>query len=151
MSEWLIKKKTYKKLLKTYIKYDFIQKNLSELLLFFIWVNEQFAHKKLSDLLFYHEQPERIAHCHSFVMSNLSDSLMVALLSWVTWAICSQSLIFPEQSERFTHSCSFVLSDLSKWAMSKWAKSQPCKNSAMPYVLACCKQKDIKNLACYTV
>ena len=28
-------------------------------------------------------------------MSNLSDLLMVALLSWATWALCAQSLICP--------------------------------------------------------
>ena len=35
----------------------------------------------IAHLLIYHERPERIAHGCSFVMSNLSDSLMVAHLS----------------------------------------------------------------------
>ena len=60
------------------------------------------------------------------IISDLSNSLTVALLIWVTWAICSQSLICLEQSEQVAHSRSFDLSDLSKWAMSKWANSQPC-------------------------
>ena len=110
------------------------------------WVNR-------SRLLIFGEQPERFAHScsfvisdlsnllllpfkkegmsesliflktsdlliHSFIMCNLSKSLMVALLSWVTWAIRSQSLICPERSEQIVHSCS------SKWTMSKWANEQ---------------------------
>ena len=70
---------------------------------------------------------------------------MVAHLSWATWAICLRLLISSERPERFAHGRSFVLSDLSesltvahliwakwanermsKWAMSKWANSQPC-------------------------
>ena len=51
-------------------------------------------------LLYYHERPEQIAHGCSFVMSDLSDSLTVALCL--------------ERPERFAHSCSFVLSDLSE-------------------------------------
>ena len=45
--------------------------------------NERFAKKKraICHLLFYHEHPERIAHSHSFVMSNLSNLLKVTLLS----------------------------------------------------------------------
>ena len=80
-------------------------------------------------------------------MSDLSELLTVAHLSWATWAIRSWLLISSERPERFTHSCSFVLSDHSKsltvahliwakwakcgnermneWAMSKWANSQP--------------------------
>ena len=60
-------------------------------------------------------------------MSNLSKSLTVAHLSWVTWVIHSRLLICLERPEHFAHSHSFVLSDLSKsltvpqliWA--KWA------------------------------
>ena len=37
---------------------------------------ERFAH-----LLFYHEQPEQFAYSHSFVLSDLSDSLTVDHLS----------------------------------------------------------------------
>ena len=83
---------------------------------------------------------------HSFIMSDLSESIMVAHLSWVTWAIRSRSLICLEQPEQFAHGHSFVLSEslivahliwtkwanewmsdeqMSEWAMSKWANSQP--------------------------
>ena len=57
--------------------------------------------------LIYHEQPERIAHICSFVMSVLSDSLIVAHLSWAIWSLT------------FAH-LSWVI-----WAMSEWANSQP--------------------------
>ena len=36
----------------------------------------------------------------SFIMSDLSNSLIVAHLSWAIWAICSQSLIWSERYER---------------------------------------------------
>ena len=66
------------------------------------WGNEQFAQKKTerfahfwwatwaiySWLLILGEQPERIAHSRTFFVSNLSDLLTVALLSWATWRIC---------------------------------------------------------------
>ena len=44
--------------------------------------------KKTSNLLIYHERPERIAHSRSFVLSNLSESLTVAHLIWAKerWA-----------------------------------------------------------------
>ena len=51
----------------------------------------------------------------------MSKSLMVAHLSWATWANRSQSLICFERSEQIAHSHSFDLSE-----MSKWANSQPC-------------------------
>ena len=41
---------------------------------------------------FCHERPDRIAYSCSFVRSNLSDLLMVALLSWATWVNRSRSL-----------------------------------------------------------
>ena len=66
--------------------------------------NEQFAH-----LLVYNERLERIAHGGSFDMSDLSNSLTVAHLSWAIWANRSQLLIWFERSE---------------W-MSEWANSQP--------------------------
>ena len=53
------------------------------------------------------------ANC-SFIMSDLSESLTVAHLSWAPWAICSRSLFWYEQPERFAHSRSFVLRDLSE-------------------------------------
>ena len=48
-------------------------------------------------------------------MSDLSDSLTVALLTWATWAIRSQLLFCPEWSELIAHSRSLNLSDLSEW------------------------------------
>ena len=74
--------------------------------------------------LIYHEQPEQITHGRSFVMSDLSDSLMVTHLSWATWAIGSQSIICLERSGRIAHSCSFDLSKMSKWANEQWANEQ---------------------------
>ena len=80
---------------------------------------EQMAH-----LLIYHEQPERIAHSCSFVMSDLSNSLTVAHLSWATQELRSQSLMCLEQSEWITHSRSFDLSEMSEWANEQWANEQ---------------------------
>ena len=65
--------------------------------------NEQFAH-----LVIYHE---RFAHSHSFVMSDLSESLTVAHLTWGIWA--------NEQ--------------MSKWAMSEWAIPNPAKKQSKTY------------------
>ena len=81
--------------------------------------------RKISDLLIHSiimNEPEWIAHCWSFVMSDLSDSLPH-----------SQSLFWHERPERFAHSRSFVLSDLSEsltvthliWAI--WANKQMSK------------------------
>ena len=117
-----LKKRQWAKRLfkKTYQKYDFSQIFLSESLVFvskranvqFSQKNERFAH-----LLIYHEQPERNPHSWSFVISNLSNSLTVALLinmsnlsdwltvahlSWAIWVSRSQSLIWFERSERMS-------------------------------------------------
>ena len=71
----------FSKLTKNVKKYNLIKIYLSEsLVLMSKRANEQFA-KERSDLLFFYERPERIAHGQSFVMSDLSDSLMVAYLS----------------------------------------------------------------------
>ena len=56
------------------------------------WANEQFT-KKTSDSLI-----------RSCLVSNLSDSLMVAHFLWATWANRSRSLICLEPPERFAHS-----------------------------------------------
>ena len=45
------------------------------------------------------ERPERFAHGRSFPLSDLSDSLTVAHLSWTIWAKSSQSLILFERNE----------------------------------------------------
>ena len=39
-----------------------------------------------SQLLFWHERPERFAHSCSFVLSDLSESLTVTHLIWAIWA-----------------------------------------------------------------
>ena len=108
---------------------SFLVSDLSDLLTSLIkkreWANRSFFKKQkpyikhtknilkffeqITHLLIYHERPERITHSRSFVMSNLSDSLTVALLIWATWAIPSQSLTCLERSERIAHSRSFDL------------------------------------------
>ena len=111
-----LKKKLTKKLLKTYIKYDFIQKIWANCSFFYLseWAirtqkTERFAvlswatwaNRSLS--LFCHEQPERFTHGCSFVMSDLSNLLTVAHFSWTIWAIHSQSLICPQWSEQMSN------------------------------------------------
>ena len=103
------------------------------------WVN-------CSLLIICHEQPERFTPSRSFDMSDLSDLLTVAHLSWAIWANHSQSLIWFEQSEQMSKFPNLLkMSDVSKslrsltkneqpWAicsgcspkMSEWANSQPC-------------------------
>ena len=76
--------------------------------------NEQFAQKTSDSLI------------RSFLVSDLSDLLMIAHFLWAMWANPSGSLIFGERSERFTHithlwwatwaicsHCSILVSDLS--------------------------------------
>ena len=88
---------------------------------FFKLTKKRTKNVQTSDSLNYHEQPERIAYSHSFVMSHLSDSLMVALLTW--------------GPERYAYSRSFVLIDLSKsltvtqliraiWENERWTNEQ---------------------------
>ena len=107
MSESLIFFKNFQKLLKNQSFWAnrsfFVSERANER---FAQKNEWFTHS-----LIYHERPEGIAHGHIFDMSNLSDSLTVAHLSWSIWANRSRSLISSEQFER----------------MSKWANSQPEK------------------------
>ena len=60
------------------------------------------------------------AHGCSFLVSNLSDSLTVALLSWAIWANCSQSLFkmsnFEQKSdERMREFPTLVVSLGAKW------------------------------------
>ena len=63
------------------------------------WENERFPQTKTSDSLIFGEQPEQFAHGRSFLVSDLSKSLMVAHFWWATWAILSH--------------CLFLVSDLS--------------------------------------
>ena len=73
-----------------------VKKNLNKSLVF--CANERLA-QKTSNSLIYHEQPDRITHSRSVVMSDLSDLLTVVHLSW---ANRSQSLIWSERSERMS-------------------------------------------------
>ena len=64
-----------------------------------------FLVSKMSDsltLLISSEWPERITHCCSFPLSNLSDSLTFAHLSLAIWANRSQSLIWFDRNERIS-------------------------------------------------
>ena len=73
--------KTYKKCTK---KYDFKQKKLSKLLVFYEQESKRANGSKkrvITKSLIYHEGPEQIAYSNSFVMSDLSNSLTVAHLS----------------------------------------------------------------------
>ena len=55
------------------------------------WANERFAQKNewLAHSLIFGEQPERFTHGCSFLVSNLSKSLMVAHFWWATCVIRS--------------------------------------------------------------
>ena len=77
-------------------KYDFSQKNLSEMLVF----------------------------CASDSLKIKRGFRSFAHLSWATWAIFSHSLICFEQSEQIAHIRSFDLRYLSKWAMTEGANSE---------------------------
>ena len=132
--EWA-KRSFFKNLQKTFKKGPKIQfySNLFEWITRFLWVKEWMSDllKKTSNLLmrsfimsdlskslmvtlFFHERPEEFAHGHSFVMIDLSDLRTAAHLSWAIWANCSQLLIKMRVFER-----------MREWTMSKWANSQP--------------------------
>ena len=93
------------------------KEGMSESLFFFTYKNVQKTYQKIKNMILVN------LLIRSIIMSNLTESLTVALLTWAPWEIRSQSLICSEQSERITHNCSFDLSNLSKWAMSKWGMS----------------------------
>ena len=65
-------------------------------------------------------------------MSDLSDSLTVAHLSWATWGIRSQSLICLDWSERIAQSCFLIWAKwaklanerMSEWANERWANER---------------------------
>ena len=83
--EWVnhsfFKKLTVHKIIqKAYQKYNFNQ--FFEWINRFLWGKEEWAIRSF----IYHEQPEQIAHSRSFFMSDLSDWLTVAHLSWAIWA-----------------------------------------------------------------
>ena len=79
-----------------------------------------------SRLFFCHERLEQFAHGRSFGMSDLSNLLTVAHLSWAIWANRSQSLIWSEQSELMSEWANMSEWAMSKWTMSEWANFQPC-------------------------
>ena len=57
----------------------------------------------MSDLLIFGERPELFAHNHSFPLSDLSESLMVANFWWAKWAIRSNcSFDLREMSDSLT-------------------------------------------------
>ena len=86
MSESFASLKKFKKMLKTYTKYNLL--NFFEGIAHLLWAKEKWAicSKKPSNSLICPERPEGNAHICSFVMSDLSDSLTVAHLSWAIWA-----------------------------------------------------------------
>ena len=61
---------------------------------------------------FWYERPEQFAHSHSFVLSDLSESLTVPYLIWAKWA--NMRWANEQMSDE----------QMSKWAMSKWANEQ---------------------------
>ena len=80
-----------------------------------------FSQHFLSKSLISSEWHERMANGHSFVLSDLSDSLTVAHF---LWAIFSRSLICLERSELIANSCSFDLSEMSEWMNEQWANER---------------------------
>ena len=77
-------------------------KGKNKMLFKFVWENRSFFVSE--------EQPERIAHGYSFVMSDLGDSLTAGPLSWAIWA---------NRSHR-----SLKWAILSKWAKEQWGNEQ---------------------------
>ena len=73
-------------------------------------------------------------------MNDLNDSLTVALLTWATWAIRSQSLICPERSELIAHCRSFDLSE----QMSEFQALSGSGSRVIQYTLSILN-KNIKN------
>ena len=121
MSELLTIFKLPKKCTKNMILFKFFLVNC-----LFLWVKERLSNllKKTSNLLICSLTMSNLSS-HSFVMSNLSNLLTIAHLSWATWAISSLFLICPEQSEQMAQSCSLQWAIFfSKWAMSEWANEQ---------------------------
>ena len=70
-------------------------------------MNHSFAHlswatwANRSQSLICHERPERFAHCCSFVLSNLSESLTVAHLIWAMSKWANSQPWFQERSSLF--------------------------------------------------
>ena len=78
--------------------------------------------ERIAQSLFFKEWSEWIAHCRSFVMSELSKSLTDALLFRATWAICSRSLFKKSNWAKSNESDSlFNLSNLSERSKSEFS------------------------------
>ena len=109
-----------------------------EQIAYFLWAKEQMWDlcKKTSNLLFYHERPERIAHGCSFVMSDLRDALMVALIKMQGWA----SVLF----KRTQRSCMYIYIYLYIYILKKRTQHSAffCKRTKRSCVLLCSLQKN---------
>ena len=69
------------------------------------WANKRFdqKHEQFAHSLIFGERPERFAHGCSFLVSNLSESLMTAHFWWATWAIGSHpSFLVMDLSDSLT-------------------------------------------------
>ena len=88
--------------------------------------------RKTSDLLI-----------RSFIMSNLSELLMVALLSWATRVIRSQALICPERSKRIALSGSLKWLILSKWANEQMSDEQMSEFPTLHLAIAVASQLNL--------
>ena len=80
---------------------SFLVSDLSNLLTSLIFLNTKsyIKHSKKLDFRFFYQKCLSELLIRSFIMSDLSESLTVAHLSWATWAICSRLLICLEQPE----------------------------------------------------
>ena len=98
---------------------------LSELLVFCKkWANERFAqkNKQFARSLIFGERPERFAHGHSFLVSDLMESLLVAHFWWATWAICSHRLFLVSNLSNLL--TSFIKNErMSNWLNNFWLKN----------------------------
>ena len=104
--------------------YNLTKKN-KKLIAHFLWLKE-----KMRDLL----KKTSDSFIHSFVLSDLSKSLIFAHLPWGTWAICSQLLICPERAERIAHICSFARSN---WAIERMSNEQMNEFPTLPKTKLC--------------
>ena len=94
--------------------------------------NERFAQKK-----------QAILSLVFFIMSNLSELLMVALLSWATRVIRSQALICPERSKRIALSGSLKWLIVSKWANEQMSDEQMSEFPTLQLAIAVASQLNL--------
>ena len=105
---------------------SFLVSNLSNLLTSLI------KKEGTSESLVWHERPERFPHSHSFVLSDLSESLTVAQLIWAIWAnermskfpaLDVEDLIRrPKGSQETPYSANFGCATEQIWRISMMAK-----------------------------